>query len=337
MTQWDQLKPVWRLLSPGGSILCYHGISTAACPAAGIAHVTLETFRNTLAATRAVSEIVPLSELLGRHEHGQPTAGLTAVTFDDAYASLPAAMGNLIVEESLPITLFVVTEASRSGVPFWWDRLDDVVRLVPHDRWRQFEDELGLPESYRTGQPLEYGPVRPLRQWLLREHVGRWPHTFEAPLGKLEAEVGSTTHQRPMTLDEVQEFSHNPMVDVAVHTASHAVLPLLPDEEALREVRDSFRTLRERIPKCLAVLAVPFGLYDHRTARLSRAAGMSTFLALRNRTLRKAPEGHGLPRICITAHEKSWKLRLRLVGAVEQLLPWRYPTGGYPLLPSSRA
>ena len=326
-------KSVSRHLSRAGSILCYHSIATRDFPSAGIAHVSTATFLETITAAHQMSEIVPLAELLERHGRGQPTAGLTAITFDDAYASL-VGIGDVLRREALPVTVFVVTDASRSGAPFWWDRLDDLAPLIPAQRWRRFENDAGLPESYRTDQAARYGPTRPLRQWILREHLGRWPRAREPLLSSLEDEAGCATLHRPMTLEELEELSRDPLVDIAVHTASHAVLPLLPDDEALREIRDAFRTLHDHIPKSLPILAVPFGLYDRRTARLSHDAGMSSFLTLGNRTLTNPVREHGIPRFCVTAREQGWKLRLRLTGVAEWLVPWRYRMQSYPPLPS---
>ena len=322
-------------LTSGGAILCLHGLSTQDVPSQSPPNVPLANFIRFVTSIRRVAKIVPLKQLLDQHRRKRRTAGLVALTFDDAYRSILLAE-DFLQTESIPLSVFVTTAFAERGGAYWWDRVDDLHSNVSPDRWQAFEDRLGLPASFRAGQPPEYGPLRPLRQWILAEHAGRWPAHGEPLLKELESAAGFATAQRSMTMAELKEFARSALVDVGVHTLTHPVLPLLPDEEAFSEIADSWRRIREACPKALPVLAFPFGLYDERTVRIAREAGMEATLSVVRRTVAGYAMDTPLPRFCLTQQEKTWKLLMRVTGLGERLVPWRLaPREAYPVLPSA--
>jgi peptidoglycan/xylan/chitin deacetylase (PgdA/CDA1 family) len=327
-----------KRLSTPGAILCYHSVTSGSLPAEGRVQVSLDSLLSAIHVARLLGEIVPLTVILDRHSRGRSVAGLVALTFDDAYAALNGAVLDAIVSLQVPLTVFVVAGAASDGRAFWWDRLDDLFPLVSPERWHAFEQACGLTEAYRTGQPAGYGPLRPLRQFILSKHTGRWPMTLEPELGRLEEEAGFRTLHRSMSFDELTHVAALPGIHIGVHTMTHPVLPFLPDDELKREVADCYSLLRERVPGVLPVLAVPYGLYDRRTLNLARDAGMVASLTVQRRTLRKSGlDAAGLHRWPVDRQLSNWKLLIHLTGALER---WRDWTGGampqFPELPSER-
>ena len=131
------MMPMRRPMS-GGAILAFHSITTPELPGEGTAHVSLEAFQSFIRVARRLGELVRLSELVRRHQHGQSTSGLIAVTLDDAYAALHGEFREFVLQEAVPITVFVVTQAAAIAARYWWDRIDDVFPRVAPDRWRAF-------------------------------------------------------------------------------------------------------------------------------------------------------------------------------------------------------
>jgi peptidoglycan/xylan/chitin deacetylase (PgdA/CDA1 family) len=320
----------------GGAILCFHAVTTREHPADGDAHVPLDDFKACIRKARRCGEFVSLGELVSRHRAGRSTSGLMALTFDDAYAALASEFQDFVRREGLPIAVFPVTSAAETGASYWWDRVDDLFPQTRPTRWRAFEAACGLPNDYRNGQPSAYGPLRPLRQWILAAFAGQWPSRLEPELQALERETGRPTRQRAMTFDELQRLLRLPGAEIGVHTATHPVLPLLSEADARREIDSAYRVLNERFGKVLPVLAVPYGLYDDRTLRLASACGMSASLTLSGETLSARARSDALPRICITRTDARTKLASRLLG-IPHL--WRTclgrPLPPYPALPSA--
>ena len=334
------VQPLLRLwsrasLSSAGSILCFHGISSEP-PTPDSPHVSGSTLRMAIAAARRAGRIVSLRELIARHRSGRSTRGLVAVTFDDAYSALLSADAEFLRAEAIPLTIFVTTDASRVGRSFWWDRIDELHRHASAERWHAFELECCLPDAFRNGQPSEYGPLRPIRQWILHEYKGRSPTHVNDALAALERDLSVRTALRAMTFDELAQISETPTVELGVHTTTHPVLPLLSDDEMRSEVVSCFDALRERFHNVVPVLAAPFGLFDRRSARIAGEAGMLTTLTLGSRTLRSSRGDEWLPRFCLCAGESGWKLQLRIAGAAERWQRLRYgPATRFPELPSA--
>jgi peptidoglycan/xylan/chitin deacetylase (PgdA/CDA1 family) len=277
-----------------------------------------------------------LREIVRRHHAGLGTRGLVALTFDDAYASLLATAGGAIAREQAPIAVFVVTDAARTGASYWWDRVEEAFAHVSAERWRAFEGAVGLPDSYRVGQPARLGPLRPLRQWTLAVHRGRWPESLEPALAELEAAAGAKTSQRSMTFAELERLAASVDLEIGVHTRSHPVIPLLPEQEVREEIAGCYAILRERFgSRVVPVLAFPFGLFDARAQRISREVGMQATLGLGNRTLRGLRAGGVLPRFSMTAEERQWRLSLKLLGLRDRLRGARGAVLECPPLPSA--
>jgi peptidoglycan/xylan/chitin deacetylase (PgdA/CDA1 family) len=328
-------RPALRRLIPGGAILSFHSITTPSLPAAGDAHVSLETFTSFIRYLRCLGEIVSLRDFVRRREQGRDTSGLIAITLDDAYAALTTEFLAVIVAEAVPVTIFPVSDATRDGEAFWWDRIDDVYPRVAPDRWAAFEKACGLPDGYRSGQPAEFGPLRPLRQWVLASCAGRWPARLEPALRAVERDAGYRTVQRSMTSDELCSLAELPGVDIGVHTMSHPVLPLLSDADLEREIAGGYAALKRWCPDVVPILAVPFGLYDARVIRAARAAGMATSLTLSGDIGHCASDRDALPRFCITRTDTCTKLALRLSGLPRRLRSRsRHARADYPALPS---
>jgi peptidoglycan/xylan/chitin deacetylase (PgdA/CDA1 family) len=312
-----QLARLAGRLSMPGSILCFHGLIAAKHRAPAGMHIPADHLAYLIATVRSLAEIVSLRELLKRRANGRSTSGLVALTFDDAYQSV-AEFGRQIIEGAeVPITLLVVSDAADSGMLFWWDRLEVAFSHTPSARWRTFEVDVGLPDEFRIGQPLAYGRLRPLRQWLLSVHRGCPPAKFDDQLLALEQEVGSAATQRPMSWEELRRLSELPQVDIAVHTRSHPVLPLLSDDEVRLQLRQASEAIAAHLPAYLPVLAAPFGFFDARTVSLAQSVGIRTTLTLGNRTLRGADGVALVPRFSVNSGETAWRLLAKLSGTVE--------------------
>ena len=320
-----------RRLTSRGAILGCHSVTHGPDGGDAAIHVPLGELQRAVTLMEELGEIIPLRDLLDRHDGGKPTAGLYALTFDDAYVALEAARP-VLGDGRTPLTAFAVSDALESGHMFWWDRLEDLLARVTRERWVRFEDTCGLPQAFRVGHAGDMGPLWPLRQYILSSFLGRLPAHMDEALSALEREAGFRTTQRSMNRDELIRFSRQPGVDIGVHTRTHPVLPLLPEREMLQEIQESYHRLRDICPQTVPVLAIPYGLFDRRTAETARAAGMTGALTLEAMVLRTLGAG-GTSRICLMRGIPEWKLAALLSGVAER---WTRPDPGHlPAMPSA--
>ncbi|MFL5613844.1 MAG: polysaccharide deacetylase family protein [Gemmatimonadaceae bacterium] len=131
--------------------------------------------------------------------------------------------------------------------------------------------------------------------------------------------------------------AENGCMEFGVHTANHPVLPLLSDEEATREIADCHHALNAELPRVLPILAIPFGLFDQRTANIARTAGMRASLSLAGTPVsdREATRGI-LPRVSVGGSAQPWRLQLKVLGVEQRVREWlRRDASAYPQLPSA--
>ena len=322
-----------QLLSPG-AILSFHAVTSPSCPSNSVVNIPATQVMELIDATASFATIVPLKDLLERRQSGRSVRGMIALTFDDAYVSLNSLLADYLARRSVPVTLFVATAYSRAGEPFWWDRVDDLYPIVPPERWIELESAVGVPDDYRS-TVLEFGPLRPLRQWILRGHLGRTSALLDTELSRLEAETKHATLQRPMTMEELESFCHQTGATIAPHTNTHPVLPLLASNEIESEIVGCFAELIDRFgASVVPALAAPFGLYDPSVVAIGKSAGICT-LTLANTTLSAPPRDSAVPRLSMTVGVTRLRLLALLSGAREHFarLMRRRPALDYPALP----
>ena len=294
-----------------GVVLGFHSIVTPDWPSRAPMHVPAPALSALVAAAQSLGTIVPVEDLVRRYGEGKSTRGMVAITFDDAYASL---VDSEFVRQEIPFGVAAVAGYLADHAVFWWDRVEDTYGLAPMEARWAFAKELGL------------SPVAPtfdeVRRAILVRYRGRVTPVLDAAMTRLEAAAGARTSQRPQTATELARFASQPWVTVLVHTVSHPVLPLLSDEEIETEITDAVRALRGIGVRVAPILAAPYGLYDERTVRVARAAGIATTLTLAGRTLRRhRPDV--VPRFCIMRGESTWKMALRVAGVADYVQRWR--------------
>src|SRR5687768_6782875 len=106
------LSRIFRPFARSGAILCYHGIATG--PIRSPVHHTVAELEEAVEVARELGRIIPLTDFVRIHQSGRSTAGLFALTFDDAYLSLHAAAA-FLRREQVPITVFAVSDALDDG------------------------------------------------------------------------------------------------------------------------------------------------------------------------------------------------------------------------------
>lgn len=314
-----------------GAILCYHSFTSRSLPSNSSVGISVDQFLSEMAMLNAISTVVPLSELLARHVAGRSTRGLTAVTFDDAYASLHSLAGPHLARLGVPFTVFVCSAPSASGAPFWWDRLEDLIPGLDLNARQNLCRSANMHPSSIDSTSEQGDLFGALRAWILAQCGGRCPAALEDCVSDLEARLGVHTMQRAMTFDELEQLSRTTRLDIGVHTISHPSLPSLPMQDKISEIGGCYSALRSRFESVLPILAVPYGLIDAETITASASAGMTATLALGNATLqRHAP---GVPRICMTRDVPRWRFGMRLLGIAERLRGLRAPQTSSEALP----
>jgi peptidoglycan/xylan/chitin deacetylase (PgdA/CDA1 family) len=179
----------------------------------------------------------------------------------------------ILTELKVPVTAFVVTGYVGTG------------RRLPHDRIYAALAELGA----RGLGPRQVGLPAALQRELdgcdglgpgaaLDRLIGRLPPSaltaladaLGARLGMGEQDLPAAT--RLMDWDDLRDLQAAG-VEIGGHTASHAVLPLLPEGEARREIEACRDAIRDRLGRAPRRFAYPNGYHTAAVRRLVAQAG----------------------------------------------------------------
>ena len=146
---------------------------------------------------------------------------------------------------------------------------------------------------------------------------------------------GGDTVWRSLDFRELETLANDHRIDFGVHTLSHAALPLLSYAEQVAEMRDNFALLREKLPRVLAVVAYPYGLYDRTTVRAAVEAGMVAGVTMEGRATSDRPDRMAVPRIGGAEVRTPQSLARRLNRALRPALIIRN-RGRHPRMPVDR-
>ena len=315
------LTRIFRPFVRSGAIICYHGIATGEIRSP--IHHTLAELDAAVGVARDLGRIVPLVDFVRIHQSGRSTAGLFAITFDDAYLSLKAAAA-FLRREQVPVTVFAVSDALDDGRVFWWDRLGAVLNRLTRSQTTALSDRWGIPQWFRDQwSGSDFLPGWELRQWVVARYAGRWSAELEETIQDLEQPADLASTDRSMTWAELSDFVGTGPVEIGVHTRSHPALPLLTTAEKREEIAGCYEVLRDRFPSTSPILAAPFGFFDGDTIAATRASGLQECLGLGNRTLRHGGNIGALPRFCMMHPQSRVRLGPRFSGIFDQIRAWR--------------
>lgn len=275
----------WRRRQAGGVrvlIVAYHHVThdyaaavQEGLPSLLVSAATLRLQLSQLARTREVVSLHDAQRILASPPRRGPPRDVVSITFDDGYADLHGVALPVLEELHVPATAFVATGYAGTE------------RRLPHDRLYAALAELagrGLgPCQAGLSRPLqaaldacgELGPAAALDLLIARLA----PPVLSALADALAARVGQDERELPpatrlMGWDELHAVQAAG-IEVGGHTVSHAVLPLLPPEQARREVEGCRDQLRERLGRAPRHLAYPNGYHTAAVRRLVAEAGFA--------------------------------------------------------------
>jgi peptidoglycan/xylan/chitin deacetylase (PgdA/CDA1 family) len=208
-------------------------------------------------------ELLPLAEVFERLAgDGRRLGRAVAFTLDDGYEDQATVGAELFAEYDCPVTTFVTTGFLDRRLWFWWDQIEFVFR-------RTHRRELGIQLG---GETLRYSwtdaAARQQAQLAFTERCKQVPDREKhAGIRRLaaEAEVELPPHApepyAPMSWEllrksEVRGMSFGP------HTVTHPVLSRADDDEARRELTESWARLRAEAGQPVPVFCYPNGRWD---------------------------------------------------------------------------
>jgi peptidoglycan/xylan/chitin deacetylase (PgdA/CDA1 family) len=261
------------------AIVCYHRVlptaERAASPFPDLA-VTPEAFDAHLALFAKHYECLTLRDAVEKLQRGGCSQPLLAITFDDGYWDNHAHALPLLEKHHARATFFVVTSPVGTREPIWCDQLARTADyLAERDlapvAWIGSHEEL---PAWIARQPLA-ACKRPGAE-LVRAAKSLAP-PLRRELVAMAAERAASAGYRDqgadglMTVEQLRDLAAHGH-EVASHTCTHPILPLLPPGELARELGESKSALEQMLGGEVVSIAYPNGDYDEAVVRAAREA-----------------------------------------------------------------
>lgn len=209
-----------------------------------------------------------LHEMSLRHqERALRDKPLLAITFDDGQADNYLFARPVLQANGVRASFFVVTEAVESNDTLWHDRM-----------------------AYAVKQAIDL-EASGLRDWLLAMHVPT--ESKDLPVAAVAEAKKLTPEQREQHLHDLEDLAggrSRPAWDgmmtwdqlrtlqgegheIGSHSASHPILPLVPDAALSHEIEGSRNTLEHQLNQAVHSFCYPNGDFSERVLDAVRKSG----------------------------------------------------------------
>lgn len=156
-----------------------------------------------------------------------------------------------------------------------------------------------LVTHLQTGLPL---PEKPILLTFDDGYEGHYKYVYPllkkynypAVFSVYTAKVGRPDNRPGMTWAQLKEMAADPLVTIASHSVSHAIMPPLPDEQLQTELADSKRILEQQLGISIRYFTYPEGKYDARVAEAVKQAGYAAALTMNDTDERLAGQSESL-------------------------------------------
>ena len=293
---------------PAPVILMYHRIADESFDPWALA-VSPARFGEQLGWLKRHRRVLSLPEFSTLHATGRLPPNAAAITFDDGYACNVGPAAELLSRHGTPATIFLATNAVRSGKEFWWDELERLVLGVEADVIiiELPDGPLRVPLGEKRADDRNWAPSASPRTWRQKAFHQIWaalrelePDQQEAALAQLSEQAGIETQardsHRPMTPEEVRNTKIEGL-EFGAHSLSHTSLPARTKSEKEREIfgsRDECAAIVGAVPSSFAY---PFGDFDEETARIVEAAGFDCACTTVETGVGRSANRYAMPRV----------------------------------------
>jgi peptidoglycan/xylan/chitin deacetylase (PgdA/CDA1 family) len=292
-----------RRFAPPTIVLLYHRVVPVVGRDVNLLATSTENFAAQLGWLAEHAHPLRPAEFLAHVD--RPAANLTLdggrprvlITFDDGYADNFHHALPILTEHGFSAVLFALTGRIGTGMPFWWDALEQIVcdGRPASGGWK-------LPDG--TLVPTYADPAATYR--IL--HGALKPLSAGARLAALTglAEQGGVTpgvteDSRPLTWQELRAWLAAGLV-VGGHTQTHPQLSAIGADELHAEIGESKRELERRLGVPVTMFAYPYGTqgdFDALCEEVARDAGFRCAFANRPGNARWARDPYAVPRCLV--------------------------------------
>jgi peptidoglycan/xylan/chitin deacetylase (PgdA/CDA1 family) len=240
-------------------ILTYHSVVDVPLEFDIWTHMPVSLFEEHIATISDNAKVVPLSHLVERVVAGHIDSNIVAITFDDGFRNNFTQAYPILKKYGVPATIYLATDYIGTNKLFWPERV--LFQIMKTDKKTIQSGVAGdfsieTPEqkkvAYRqTVNKLKTLPMSDLFSELTKiEGQLKVSYSADDPLFQ---------DLMPLSWEEIKVMEKEGLVSFGGHTASHAILSMISEDEACNEMKKCKRVLKEHLSTEVKTWAYPNG------------------------------------------------------------------------------
>jgi len=255
------------------SILMYHAIVDQELPVADWCFLPTAAFRRQLLYLKQNFDVIPLGKIPRWRWRGKPAAVLT---FDDGFENNYRVAFPILRELGLPATIFLVTDLIGSEDTVWFCRVNEAIA-----RTQRKSIQLN-GRTYKLGSNADRRDAgAAIQAWLKRfphEELLSGMRAIVQTLGEdPDKPIPAGSPFRMLAPAQIREMANSGLIEFGAHTASHAILRLLPEAARTHEIENSIRAVQRLADRPCRLFSYPNGRagdFDAFDTAVLKAAGI---------------------------------------------------------------
>lgn len=271
--------------------------------------VSCTNFKNHIAELSSNYKVVSINELY-QHVVQESEDFVVSITFDDGYKDNLINALPILEKYGVPATFYITTRFPEGDTWMWWYELWDYL-LGMDSVSTEFQ---GKTYKWTTSLSNEKFQCFKDLSNLIKLFQYNDQKSFSAAITKT-----ATRKQYPqlcLNWDEIKKLDTHPLVTIGAHTHTHPALAMIPEEDAMAEMKLSKVLLEKKLGHLVESFAYPFGTKNdagQREFNYAKICGFGTGLTTQPEPF--ASQGpHSIPRLGVPYFINVLGLRSKLSG-----------------------
>ena len=283
----------------GGFILCWHNLSA-------------EIFKSHVESLHP-SKPIPLEELVERHKTGKSTKDCFALTFDDGVGTTVHDISKLCTSMGWPVTFYVPTDYVDGGI-LPYQKIEFIDRHLPMGNYLITNNNQHASNKKLDKQQL----IQSLTNLIYIENfkiINKILDYFvQKILDKKEKNLLYKERPKPITWNEIEKLSKNPLISFQSHSVTHTAVSCLSENEIEEEMIKSKKIIEQHTETKVHSFCYPYGAKKSIGKYAPKIAAKhydSAVTLMRGRLKKNNP--FYLPRIDLYSEDSAGFVRLKVI------------------------
>lgn len=211
------------------------------------------------------------------------------LTLDDGYKDNLNFFYEILRPLDIIPIIFITVSNVESNKPFWWDMIEGFADLIYkgevayEDLEKKFDEKLlsltKIESPDGSGRNSVHHKINTFFSSLQTKDRDRF-------IKQIEPFVAHLTLPSILSWEDIGALSEEG-VEIGAHTLRHPNLAVIPEEDAIIEIKESKSIIEKRIGKKVRFFSYPTGIWNEKVKSLVKDAGYETAFITERRILKK--------------------------------------------------